>query len=157
MQFRSRKPAIQTVAIPSAFLLAALAGCGGSSPTSSSGGGDTPPPPANRTIMEDPSFSQTIQEIFERRGCTQSACHGSDRMANLDLRRGSSYGSLVGVPSTNEGTVRVIPGDPDGSYLVIKLEGRQRVGVRMPQIGAPLDDIDLTNIRNWISQGAKNN
>src|SRR3972149_6624919 len=27
----------------------------------------------------------------------------------------------------------------------------------MPQTGSPLDTIDLTNIRNWISQGALNN
>jgi hypothetical protein len=51
----------------------------------------------------------------------------------------------------------VIPGDPDGSYLMIKLEGRQSVGDRMPQTGSPLDSIDLTNLRNWISQGALNN
>jgi hypothetical protein len=39
---------------------------------------------------------------------------------------------------------------------VIKLEGRQTVGGRMPQTGSPLDSIDLTNVRNWISQGALN-
>jgi len=27
----------------------------------------------------------------------------------------------------------------------------------MPQTGSALDTIDLTNIRNWISQGALNN
>jgi hypothetical protein len=48
-------------------------------------------------------------------------------------------------------------GDPDDSYLVKKLEGRQSVGARMPLNGAALDNTDLSNIRNWISQGAKNN
>jgi len=49
----------------------------------------------------------------------------------------------------------VEPGDPDNSYVIIKLEGRQSVGARMP-LGAPfLDNIDLTNIRNWNSQGAR--
>jgi hypothetical protein len=78
-------------------------------------------------------------------------------MAGLDLRSGSSYGSLVDVRATSEPILRVSPGDPDGSYLVIKLEGRQSVGDRMPQTGAALDSIDLTNIRNWIAQGALNN
>jgi hypothetical protein len=78
-------------------------------------------------------------------------------MAGLDLRAGISYGELVDVPATSEPFPRVDPGNPDGSYLVIKLEGRQSVGDRMPQTGASLDSIDLTNIRNWISQGAPNN
>ena len=98
-----------------------------------------------------------MQEIFERRGCTSSGCHGGSAQAGLTLVRGSSYANLVGVRATQEAIVRVISGDPSGSYLVVKLEGRQSVGSRMPLGGTPLDAIDLTNIRNWISQGAKNN
>jgi hypothetical protein len=78
-------------------------------------------------------------------------------MAGLDLRSAASYGELVSVLATSEPILRVKPGDPDGSYLVMKLEGRQSVGDRMPQTGASLDSIDLTNIRNWIAQGASNN
>jgi hypothetical protein len=64
----------------------------------------------------------------------------------------------VGVASTSEpGFLRVEPGDPDNSYVVIKLEGRQNVGARMPLGGAPMDGIDLENIRNWIAAGAQNN
>ncbi len=43
------------------------------------------------------------------------------------------------------------------SYLVVKLEARQVAGSAMPQGAAPLDAIDLANIRNWILQGAENN
>ncbi len=39
----------------------------------------------------------------------------------------------------------------------MKLEGRQSVGDRSPQTGASLDRIDVTNVRNWIAQGALNN
>lgn len=131
----------------------ALSFCGDSGPTSSSSMSATD----TRTLQANPSFSQTIQEIFNRRGCTSSSCHGSAQMAGLDLRSGASYGDLVGVRATSEPIVRVIPGDPDGSYLVIKLEGRQSVGARMPQTGSPLDSIDLGNVRNWISTGAPNN
>jgi len=55
------------------------------------------------------------------------------------------------------GEVRVIPSDAQNSYLVVKLEGRQSSGTRMPQGGSALDNVDLTNIRNWINQGAANN
>jgi len=126
--------------------------CGSGGPTSSSGSTtDT------RTIQANPSFSTTIQEIFNRRSCTSSSCHGTAQMAGLDLRSGASFGSLVSVRATSEPVLRVIPGDPNGSYLVIKLEGRQSKGDRMPQTGAPLDTTDLTNVRNWIAQGAPNN
>jgi hypothetical protein len=127
-----------------------LAFCGDGGPTSSSGSSSTD----TRTLQASPSFSQTIQEIFERRGCTSSSCHGTAQMAGLDLRRGTSHADLVNVAATSEPGVRVIPGDPEGSYLVVKLEGRQSVGARMPQTGSPLDAIDLGNVRNWIAQGA---
>ena len=146
MRYHSHRLAFSLV------LLACLSSCGSEGPTSSSGSAtDT------RSIQANPSFSTTIQEIFNRRSCTSSSCHGTAQMAGLDLRSGTSFGELVGVRATSEPVLRVISGDPGGSYLVIKLEGRQSVGDRMPQTGSPLDSIDLTNIRNWISQGAANN
>ena len=42
------------------------------------------------------------------------------------------------------------------SYLVIKLEGRQTIGVKMP-LGGSLDAVRLQNIKNWINKGANNN
>ncbi|RMH12875.1 MAG: hypothetical protein D6701_13015 [Gemmatimonadetes bacterium] len=77
--------------------------------------------------------------------------------AGLDLRNAVAYDNLVNVQATSENFRRVLPGDPQNSYIVIKLEGRQSVGSRMPLGQAPLDNIDLTNIRNWISSGAPNN
>ena len=44
--------------------------------------------------------------------------------------------------ATSEAVLRVIPNNADGSYLVIKLEGRQTVGARMPLGGQPLDMTD---------------
>jgi hypothetical protein len=110
-----------------------------------------------RTIKDNPSFAADIQEIFDRRGCINAACHGTASAAGLNLQSGVSYGDLVNVMATREPVTRVIPGDADGSYLVIKLEGRQTVGARMPVGGQPLDQTDLTNIKNWIAQGADNN
>ncbi len=77
--------------------------------------------------------------------------------AGLNLQSGASYASLVNVTATREPIVRVIPGNADASYLVVKLEGRQSVGSRMPLGGQPLSQTDLTNIKNWINRGAQNN
>lgn len=134
--------------------------CGdGSSPTSTSPTTTTTTVTTTdtRTIKDNPSFANDIQEIFERRGCTNAACHGAAASAGLNLQTGASYNNLVNVMATSEAIIRVIPNDADGSYLVIKLEGRQTVGARMPLGGQPLDQTDITNIRNWITRGANNN
>ena len=71
----------------------------------------------------------------------------------------TSYASLVGVESPTSGEIRVIAGDAANSYLVKKLEGTQGAGngVQMPRTSTALDNIDLTNIKNWINTGAPNN
>ncbi len=143
-------------------LVAALtvSACGGGAPVGpddGNGNGNGNGNNGTRVIKAAPSFANDIQEIFNRRGCTASSCHGSAQSAGLNLQSGSSYANLVGVDATSENKVRVIPGNADQSYLVIKLEGRQSVGARMPLVGAALDNIDLTNIKNWINQNAVNN
>ena len=144
-----------------AFALAlsfSLAACGSDGPTDpgvidggGNDGGDT------RTVKDDPSFASDIFEIFTRRGCTGSQCHGGGQGGLTMTSASGAYGALVDVASPNSGETRVIPGNAADSYLVKKLEGTATVGQRMPLGGGPLDDIDLQNIKNWINQGAKNN
>ena len=141
------------------FTLLCLAACSSSdSPTSP----PPPPPPGGGgggpVIKDNPGFAADIQEIFNRKGCTASSCHGfSPGSEGLDLQVGSSHSNLVNVAAQGTGgETRVIPGDAQNSYLIKKLEGRG-VGARMPLGGTPLDNTDLTNIRNWINQGASNN
>ena len=57
------------------------------------------------------------------------------------------------------GAIRVIPGDPAGSYLIQKLEGASGiVGERMPQDGPPFLTVgQIAIIRQWIQDGAPNN
>ena len=57
------------------------------------------------------------------------------------------------------GATRVIPGDPDNSYLIHKLEGRQGiVGERMPRTSGPfLTEGQISVISRWIEIGAPNN
>jgi hypothetical protein len=114
-------------------------------------------PPPSTTIQDDPSFDGVVQEIFERRGCQTAECHGTRREGDLDLRRAAAWANLVSVVATEENVIRVIPGNADGSYLVIKLEDRQGSGEPMPFDEPALDPIDLTHIKNWINQGAKQN
>jgi len=132
-------------------------GCGDSSSPTSSSGTTAPPTTSTRTVKADPSFANDIQEIFNRTGCANGSCHGSAMAAGLNLQSGASYASLVNVTASREPVLRVIPSNADGSYLVVKLEGRQSVGSRMPLGGQPLDQTDLTNIKNWINRGAQNN
>jgi hypothetical protein len=78
----------------------------------------------------------------------------------MNLLTGVSYASLVGVASTGKpGAVRVIPGDPENSYIVHKLEGRSDIaGVRMPRGNGPfLTEGQMLVIKRWIANGAPNN
>ena len=136
-----------------AALTVGACGDGGTGPDDN-GGVNTPA----RQILANPSYSNVIQDIFNRKGCAASSCHGTaTQSAGLNLASGSSYASLVNVASTQVGTLRVIPGNANESYLIVKVEGRQTVGQSMPVGGSVLDNIDLTNLKNWINQGANNN
>lgn len=86
--------------------------------------------------------------------CTR--CHvGANAPQGLRLDAANSYGALVGVASSEAPNVlRVRPGDPGGSYLVQKLEGRAAVGARMPLGESALPEATIQVIRQWISDGA---
>jgi hypothetical protein len=121
---------------------------------------------AGPTPTLTPTFASIQREIFNttdssgRAACTQ--CHnaqGALFAAGLNLGEGVSYAALVGRPSSNKaGAVRVIPGDPDNSYLIQKLEGATGiVGDRMPRTGGPyLTAGQILVIRRWIQLGANN-
>ena len=113
----------------------------------------------------EPTFSSIQQEIFSsgdssgRPACTN--CHNAvgSRFNGLDLSPAVSYSNLVNVASRGKaGAVRVIPGDPENSYLIHKLEGRSTIaGVRMPLGGPFLETGQTLVIRRWIEIGAPNN
>lgn len=106
------------------------------------------------------TLSGQVQPIFTR-DCTSGACHGSRNPAqNLDLSSAAaSYMNLVNVASAQCAmTKRVLPSQPDMSYLMWKLVGSGTCfsGSRMPK-GAPLSAADQATIRGWIAAGAPNN
>jgi hypothetical protein len=115
----------------------------------------------------EPTFSSVRQDILTlgdpsgRRGCT--TCHTLNNrptpagLLNMDV--GAVYAALVNVPSRlKPGETLVIPGDPDNSYLIKKLEGRPGInGGRMPLNGPYLSPGQIAIIRRWIELGADNN
>ena len=121
---------------------------------------------AGPTPSLTPTFSSIQQEIFNT---TDSAarlacigCHtdvGRTPAGGLVLLEGRSYQALVGQASRfKAGAVFVVPGDPDTSYLVQKLEGAADIaGSRMPRGTGPfLTSGQMQIIRRWIELGAKN-
>ena len=145
------------LALAAGLLAAAtgLAACGGSS-----GGSPTAPTPptTNPGDTATATFASISTQIFAPR-CL--GCHsGGAAEAGMNLSPATAYAALVNVASTQRsGAVRVVPGNADGSYLIQKLRGDAGiVGVRMPADGPPyLTDAQINLIRQWISEGARNN
>lgn len=102
---------------------------------------------------EAPGFAEVQSEVMP--GCAFSSCHGSSTGGLLLDGTSSDYDRLVDVASAAApGETLVIPGDPDNSYLVKKLEGAADiVGDPMPQMG-PLSDDKIQLVRDWIAGGA---
>ena len=115
----------------------------------------------------EPTFSSIQANVFEapdqagRVACT--GCHtstGSTPSGGLNLNHDVAYAQIVNAATRAPlGKTRVIPGDPDNSYLIQKLEGSAGIsGKRMPNNGPPyLTDGQVLVIRRWIAIGAPNN
>lgn len=114
-----------------------------------------------------PTFASIQREIFNsqdasgRLACTQ--CHVAGGLAagtGLILTSDVAYANLVSRQSRLQpGSILVIPGDAENSYLVRKLEGAPGIaGLRMPRNTGPfLTPGQMTIIRRWIGEGAANN
>lgn len=100
------------------------------------------------------SYASDIQPIFDL-NCV--SCHGLGGFAGLDLRAGSSHASLVGTTSTEIDMPRVDPGQPQTSWLYLKLTGTQTVGDPMPYGGLPLPAATVELVEQWIVEGALDN
>ncbi len=85
---------------------------------------------------------------------------GGDDDDGLDLTSGASFATLVNRPTFQRPSEpprwRVLPGEPDSSYLMDKIRADSpKSGSRMPQNGPPfLSQADIELIRRWIEDGA---
>ena len=108
-----------------------------------------------------------IQPIFDaycvRCHVTGGSGHsqtGGDDDDGLDLTSGASFAALVNRPTFQKPGEpprwRVLPGEPDSSYLMDKIRADSpKSGNRMPQNGPPfLSQADIELIRRWIEEGA---
>ena len=110
------------------------------------------------TSLAKATLSQDVAPILTQR-CVM--CHiAGAAQGGLDLYT-NLWGAIVNVKSTQSALNLVEPGDPDKSYLYLKLTGAQLSaggsGEQMPFQAGQLDAGQLELIRAWIAQGAPNN
>jgi Bacterial Ig-like domain len=88
-----------------------------------------------------------------------SKCHiGAGAPEGLQLDAAHAYNALVGVPSVEEPQfLRVNPGNPDSSYMILKIENAMGIeGGQMPLGEAPLPAATMAAMRQWVTNGAPN-
>ena len=129
------------------FMLALACSSGGKDSAADSG------TPTNTT----PATLSGIQADIFTNSCGFSSCHGQGgNAANLVLDEGESYANLVNAPSTDDPSVmRVAPGDPAASVLMIRLESDDMTYVMPPS--QPLSAAKIEAVRSWIEAGALDN
>jgi hypothetical protein len=124
-----------------------LAACGG-------GSGGSSGPTAS-------TFERIQSQVFDV-SCSADSCHSSIGQAGgLVLEEGASWDQLTSQPPANRaaahhGFMRVMPGNPDNSFLLAKITDNLAAGegLSMPYNAAPLDDATVEVIRAWIAAGA---
>jgi hypothetical protein len=130
-----------------AFVAALACGCAGDG----SGLDQTGAPAGGNPLLaqlQAGTFSQS---------CALSGCHtGSGAPFGLRLDSAeNAVAGLVNIPSQERpDLLRVDPGDPVNSYLVLKVEGNPAAGSRMPLGLPPLPQGQVDAIRQWILAGA---
>ena len=107
--------------------------------------------PSLEPLQEPATWSSHIQPLF-RQKC--AGCH-------LDGVRQGGYSTdtptLLRVPGVSQGSglQLVVPGDPEQSFLYLKLAERNPpLGAQMPEAGPPLSAAGLQLVYRWIAEGA---
>lgn len=104
------------------------------------------------------SYQDDIVPLLESNCAT---CHlTGEEAGGMSLVGDSAIAFLVNKPSQEApALVRVVPGNPDASYIVMKLEGTHIThggsGAQMPFGAPPLSPGQIAKIRQWIAMGAK--
>lgn len=127
--------------------LAASSGCSG-------GDKDT----GDETGGADAATFSAVRDDVLIPSCGLVSCHAEGSPNGMVLVPGSEYEALVNVAAmAAPSETLVIPNDPDGSYLIKKIEGAPGiVGTPMPPPFGNLDPAQIQLIRDWIAAGAAN-
>ncbi|MFP6801667.1 MAG: thrombospondin type 3 repeat-containing protein, partial [Pseudomonadales bacterium] len=91
-----------------------------------------------------------VQSAIFTPSCALSGCHNGSVSPNLQT--GVAFDSVVGVSASQSAMPLIDPGNPDNSYLILKMEGSGS-GSKMP-IGGTVSTTNLQLIRDWVSNGA---
>lgn len=116
-------------------------------------------PSVDPSESDSPTLTQVQEDVFNQ-SCALSGCHaGGTAAAGLNLSAGQAHANIVGIPSLmSPDRVRVHAGNPDESFLLIKVEGSLgMVGSRMPLGREPLSAEKIALLRGWIEDGALDN
>jgi hypothetical protein len=111
------------------------------------------------TQVAVPTLDEIQAAVFTP-SCATAGCHSNgNQAAGLALGDAdTSFAEMVGEFSSQPGQSEVMlvaPNDPDGSYLIRKLENAATIsGSRMPLNAAALPQSDIDQIRLWIENGA---
>ena len=131
--------------LASTFVAMLLVGCGSTQAPPAK----DPAPAGTQPAVTDISYAKDIQPIFTQ-SCMPCHAGGKDAKAGYDL---TSHAEVTG--SGSNSIPNVIPGNADSSLLYRRLTGA--VQPQMPKGRPPLNADQLTTIKKWIDQGAKNN
>ncbi len=130
---------------------------------------------ASATPTVDTGLFREIRTTIFQPSCAVAFCHDTTSgpfSGNLDLSDEVAYDNLVDVVPNNPmaaraGLSRVDPGNPDDSFLMLKVCSpgvgaalcpeqlpAEGFGNRMPLVGPPLDADSVELLRTWILAGA---
>ena len=110
----------------------------------------------------EPTLDAIQDEVFLPH-CSFGSCHGNaPGKGDLLLTPERAYEALLLPVSTQAaaGKYRVVPGEPDASFIIHKMTGQlsEGEGVLMPKgRPVPLDDCKINLVRAWVMAGARNN
>jgi len=118
----------------------------------------------------NPTFEKNVMPIMIQ-SCALTSCHSSKEApagVNITADKAVTYAAFMKESTNFAGTKLVVPGDPDSSLLMRKMDGTQAelescpgdCGKAMPP---PEEDGEQLlsqkkrdTVRNWIKNGAKN-
>lgn len=111
----------------------------------------------DESAVEGSRTEATLAEVSEvfAVSCAFSGCHSGDEPAIGLSLEGDFAARIVGVASEQRSDFKLVdPGNPDKSYLLIKVRGDdEMISQQMPP-GSPLSAEQVEIIRAWIAVGA---